>query len=359
MTISFFIPAALWPSDLPTSADQNWAGYGLGIYAWTVQTFLRLRAAGVVCELTSQLPAEGVVLCHSNALRSVVMTIDEAADPRRFIVCIKAEAPLSAIAPMHIVQNPSEASLAANRYFMPHWPQPQLLSRSLERGDRFESLAFFGHDNSLAAELSSPDWQQALAERNLRWQTVVNTNHWNQYHNLSTRWNDYRDVDAVIAVRSFDLWQRRLTNHFGNKPATKLYNAWLGGVIPILGVESAYRQTGNRVRGNTQDYVEVKSFSKLLVALDRLQENVEWRRSLLAQGAARQHDYTPEKIVRKWQVFLEAVAIPAYREWRSYAPRQRRQAMMAAKLSSNLNRVSARGRRVLLEALTQSSPPTP
>lgn len=353
------MPAALWPSDLPTDPDQNWAGYGLGIYAWTVQTFLRLRAAGVTCELTRQLPTEGIVLCHSNVLRSVGMTIDEAAEPGRFIICIKAEAPLSAIAPMHIVQNPSEASLAANRYFMPHWPQPQLLSRSPGRGDRFENLAFFGHDNSLAIELSSPDWQQALAKRELRWQTVANTNHWNQYHNLSTRWNDYRDVDAVIAVRSFDLWQRRLTNHFSNKPATKLYNAWLGGVIPILGVESAYRQTGNRVRDDRQDYVEVKSFSKLLMALDQLQENAEWRRSLLARGVAQQQDYTPEKIVRKWQVFLEAVAIPAYREWRNYAPRQRRQAMMAAKLSSSLNRVSARGRRVLLEALTQSSPPTP
>ncbi|PZO56274.1 MAG: hypothetical protein DCF15_09190 [Phormidesmis priestleyi] len=166
-------------------------------------------------------------------------------------------------------------------------------------------------------------------------------------------------MDAVIAVRSFDLWQRRLTNHFSNKPATKLYNAWLGGVIPVLGVESAYRQTGNRLRGSAQDYVEVKSFPKLLVALDRLKEDVQWRRSLLAQGTLRQQDYTPEKIVRKWQVFLEAVAIPAYREWRNYAPWQRRQAMIAAKLSSNLNRVSTRGRRVLLEALTQASPPTP
>lgn len=359
MTISFFIPADLWPSDLPTSADQNWAGYGLGIYAWTVQTFLRLRAAGVTCELTRELPTEGIVLCHSNALRSVNMTVNEAADPRRFVICIKAEAPLSAIAPMHIVQNPSEASLAANRYFMPHWPQPQLLSRSQERGDRFENLAFFGHDNSLAAELSSPDWQRALAERDLGWQTVANTNHWNQYHDLNTRWNDYRDVDAVIAVRSFDLWERRVTNHFSNKPATKLYNAWLGSVIPILGVESAYRQTGNRSRGYTQDYVEVKSFSKLLLTLDLLKGDVEWRRSLLAQGAVQQQNYTPERIVRKWQVFLEAVAIPAYFEWCNYAPWQRRQAMIAAKLSSNLNRVSTRGRRVLLEALTQASPATP
>lgn len=358
MTISFFIPAALWPSSLPTNPGQNWAGYGLGIYAWTVQTFLRLRAAGVACELTCQLPTEGIVLCHSNALRSVETT-EQATDLRRFIICIKAEAQLSAIAPMHIVQNPSEASLAANRYFIPHWPQPQLLSRSPERGDRFENLAFFGHDNSLAIELSSPDWQRALAERSLRWQVVANTNHWNQYRDLNTRWNDYRDVDAVIAVRSFDLWQRRLTNHFSNKPPTKLYNAWLGGVIPILGGESAYRQTGNRLRSSAQDYVEVESFSKLLIALDQLKADVEWRRSLLAQGAIRQQDYTPETIVRKWQVFLEAVAIPAYREWRNYAPWQRRQAMVVAKLSSNLNRVSTRGRHVLLEALTQPSPPTP
>ncbi len=70
-SISFFIPPSLWPDQLPTGPNQNWAGYGLGLYAWTVQTYMWLKAAGIACELTSQLPAEGIVFCHSNALRTV------------------------------------------------------------------------------------------------------------------------------------------------------------------------------------------------------------------------------------------------------------------------------------------------
>lgn len=363
--ISFFIPPSLWPDDLPNGPDQNWAGYGLGIYAWTVQTYLQLTAAGIACQLTRELPEEGIVLCHSNALQSADWAVEVrqnpqwAVTPERFLICIKAEAALSAIAPMHIVQNPSEASPLANRYFMPHWPQPQLLKRSRSRGDRFENLAFFGHDNSLAAELKSPDWQNALAERGLCWQVVANTNHWNQYHNLSTRWNDYRDIDAIVAVRSFNYWQQRLSKNFSNKPATKLYNAWLSKTIPILGSESAYRQTGERGQERAPDYVEVTSFASLLNVLDRLQADEPYRRSLLDQGRLRSQDYTTEKIVRKWQVFLEAIAIPAYTEWRNYRPWQRNQALFASQSSSYLDRMSQRSRRVLLEALSKTPPPTP
>ncbi len=358
--ISFYIPPSLWPDDLPSSPNQTWAGYGLGIYVWTVRTYLQLSAAGITCRLTRELPAEGIVLYHSNAVRSadwdanVQQNRQWTASPERFLICIKAEATLSAIATMHIVQNPSEASPLANRYFIPHWPQPQLLQRSDSRGDRFENLAFWGHDNSLATELKSLDWQNALAERGLHWQATTSNNRWNQYHDLSTRWNDYRDIDAIVAVRSFDPWQQRLTNNFSNKPAAKLYNAWLSRTIPILGPESAYRQTGAR----GQDYVEVTSFANLLNVLDRLQSDAAYRRSLLSQGRLQAQKYTTDKIVRKWQVFLEAVAIPAYLEWRNYQPWQRQQLLISTQAASYLNGMSRRSRRVLQEALSKA-PPTP
>ncbi|NJM97375.1 MAG: hypothetical protein HC800_09540 [Phormidesmis sp. RL_2_1] len=141
--IFFYIPPALWPAeDLPTYADQNWAGYGLGIYAWTVQTYLKLRSAGLTCELTYQLPAEGIVFCHSNALRAAALSTTAAAAPRRLLVCMKAESPLSAIAPVHIVQNPIEASPSANCYYIPHWPQPQLIARDRARAIALNPLLF-------------------------------------------------------------------------------------------------------------------------------------------------------------------------------------------------------------------------
>ncbi|MGB3295160.1 MAG: hypothetical protein WBB01_19425 [Phormidesmis sp.] len=347
--IFFFIPSSLWPDHLPNSPDQNWAGYGLGLYTWTIQTCLRLRAAGIPCQLTQQLPDEGIVLCHSNAFRAAEIT----PAPKRLLVCLKAEAPFSAIAPLHIVQNPAEASVPAKRFFIPHWPQPQLMPRETSRGDRFETLAFFGHQASLAPELQSDRWQSALAERGLRAKVIANTNAWSQYSGLDTGWNDYRDVDAVVAVRSFNRWQRRLTSGFAYKPATKLYNAWLSGTIPILGAESAYRQTGQR----GQDYVEMQSFQDLLNSLELLKAKVSWRRSLLAQGQIRAQDFTAESIVRQWQIFLERWAIPAYAEWCRYASWQQTAMLMALRSASYVDRGNRRGRRLLLAALADQNSP--
>lgn len=335
-SISFFIPSALWPDDLPNSPDQNWAGYRLGIYVWTVQTYLRLRAAGIVCQLTQQLPEEGIVLFHSAALQAVKII----PAPRRLLICMKADAPLCAIAPIHIVQNPSEASPTANRYYIPHWPQPQIISRDINRGDRFENLAFLGEESSLALELRSLEWRTALAERDLRWR--VHTD-FQSSNGLNTGQNDYHDLDAIVAVRSFNPWQRWLTSGFNNQPATPLYSAWLGGVVAILGAESAYRQTGQPEQG----YAEVGSFDELLNCLDRLKENVGWRRSLIAQGSLSAQDYTPEKIVRKWEVFLELLAIPAYIEWCDYSSWQRQQVLIATQSASYWDHFARKARQLL------------
>ena len=337
--IYFFVPVALWPETLPNRADENWPGYGIGIYAWTVQTHLRLKAAGLSCELTSHLPEKGIVLCHSNALRSVEL----APAPERFVICMKAEAPMSAIALMHIVQNPSETSLSKDCYFIPHWPQPQLIARDASRGDRFENIAFYGHQNSLAPELMSHDWQVALSERGLRGRTISNTNRWNDYTEIDTGWNDYHDVDAVVAVRSFNAWRRLVTRGFSNKPATKLYNAWLSGVIPILGAESAYQLTGTP----GEDYIEVVSFSELLGSLDRLKSSLVSRQALVEQGQIIARKYTPENIVRKWQIFLELVAIPAYVRWCRLTQWQQKQVLIAAKTNSYIDKANRRGQRLL------------
>ncbi|MEM8808289.1 MAG: hypothetical protein AAGF01_19895, partial [Cyanobacteria bacterium P01_G01_bin.38] len=47
---------------------------------------------------------------------------------------------------------------------------------------------------------------------------------------LNNRWHDYRQIGAVVAIRSFD---RRRYDH---KPATKLYNAWQG--CPLFWAQS-------------------------------------------------------------------------------------------------------------------------
>lgn len=310
--IYFYIPPIFWPPKLPTSSADNWAGFGLGIYTWTIQTYLRLREAGFVCQLTDQLPEDGIVLFHANAVRGAAIQ----AGARRLLVCLKAEAPLCAQAQLHVVQNPCEASNWQGCHFIPHWPQPGLRPRLHEQKDRFETIAFLGHCNSLAAEFTEPTWEMHLQQRGLRWCPVVNTNVWNSHQTIDTRWNDYQQIDAIVAVRQFHLSRPG----YRSKPATKLYNAWLAGVPAILGRELAYRTEGT-VGVN---YLEANSMSELLSCLDRLRQDAVFRKRLVKKGQLRSIHYTPEVITYRWQRFLTEVAIPVYQAWcrRSFWQRQ-------------------------------------
>lgn len=333
--IFFYIPAPFWPARLPATSAENWAGFGLGIYAWTVQTYLRLREAGVVCQLTHQLPDQGIVLFHANATRGATIS----PGPKRLLICLKAESPLCSQAQLHVVQNPWEASPAFGCHFMPHWPQPGLRPRRPERQDRFENIAFFGHRDSLATDLLAPPWQTQLRQRGLRWRPVVNTNPWNSAQSIDTRWNDYQHIDAIVAVRRLRLPRPG----YRSKPATKLYNAWLAGVPAILGRELAYQAEGRA----GVDYLEANSMDGLLACLDQLQQDVASRKTMVAQGQRRAAQYTPAAITQRWQQFLAKTVIPMYNRWCDRSPWQRQIHQGQAQVLSYCDRTQRRLNRLI------------
>lgn len=328
--IYFYIPPPFWPAQLPASSAENWAGFGLGIYTWTLQTYLKLREAGVTCQLVDQLPDEGIVLFHANATRGANIQ----PGPKRFLICLKAESPPCPQAQLHVVQNPCEAADVWGCYFMPHWPQPRLQPRLEARQNRFETVAFLGHRNSLAAELMTKDWKNQLQQRGLTWQPVINTNEWNAQQSIDTRWNDYQHIDAIVAVRKFHL--RR--PGYRSKPATKLYNSWLAGVPAILGRELAYRAEGTV----GVDYLEANSLPQLWDCLARLQKDVVLRQTLVKNGQGRAAHYTPAMISQRWQQFLHGIAIPAYQAWCDGSNWQQRAQLLKGKLLSYGDRTRRR-----------------
>ncbi|MEL6137386.1 MAG: hypothetical protein AAFQ61_03165 [Cyanobacteria bacterium J06626_23] len=299
----FYIPECYWPSELPTHSGENWSGFGLGLYAWTIQTYLRLQEAGLPCKLTRQLPQRGIVLFHSNALRAGTLQPGS----KRLLICLKAEGPVCPIAQLHVVQNPREARPLLGANFMPHWPQPGLLPRDPQRGDRLETVAFLGHESSLDPVFRTTDWAQQLAERGMRWVAVSNTNGWDDARSVDTCWNDYRQIDAVVALRRV---HARRPGYF-HKPATKLYNAWLAGVPAILGKETAYRRVGRA----GVNYLEANSPDEVLAALDWLKRSAELKHLLLAAGQAQSVAYRPAALTQRWLRFLRQVAVPAYDRW--------------------------------------------
>lgn len=316
----FYLPPDYWPHPLPDSADSPWLGFGVGIYAWTVQTCLRLKAAGISCELTSNFPQDGVVFVHRNILANKQIRPD--CRLNLILVCLKGELLPFRAALLHIVQNPLEASRSS--YFIPHWPQPGLVPRHAGRGACLENVAFMGHRDNLAPELATPAWEQALADLGLVWQPRLSHHHWSRLEGMHPQWHDYSEVDVVVAVRSFRHQNRQRRQNYRNKPATKLYNTWLAGVPAILGQESAFQAE----RRSPLDYLEVQSPEEVLQALKRLQQQPDLHQAMAERSRLRAAEVAPAAITQRWIAFLKEVAVPTYHRW-CQLPLSRRRALLA------------------------------
>jgi hypothetical protein len=304
--IWFYLPPPFWLESLPADADQSWPGFGLGLYTWTVQTYLRLRAVGVPCQLTPEFPDAGIVLAHRNLLNG------QRPGPQTLLICLKGDLLPYAYAQLQVVQNPLEARAGFSQ-FIPHWPQPGLLERDRSRAAQLRTVAFLGHQANLAPPLAEPAWAEALAELGLVWQPQLATNRWHSLAGLPPAWHDYRHIDVVVAARRFGSARR-----YRSKPATKLYNAWLAGVPALLGAESAFQAE----RRSPLDYCEVTSATGAIAALQRLQQQPALYQAMVENGRQRAAAIAPVAITQRWTEFLQDQALPAYQRWCRTAPWQ-------------------------------------
>ncbi|MDY7024021.1 MAG: hypothetical protein SWJ54_22180, partial [Cyanobacteriota bacterium] len=149
------------------------------------------------------------------------------------------------------------------------------------------------------------------------------------YAKIDNRWNDYSQVDAIVAIRGFGK-----ENKYKNKPATKLFNAWLAGVPAILGYESAYRAEGMP----NWNYLEVTSFNELIFALSQLKSSQTLRHYLVKNGQIKVHQFQPENITHRWRYFLTEVATPAFEDWCSKSRRVQNMILEARYYSWVMNR---------------------
>lgn len=305
----FYLHPQHFPKKIPDRVEQNWSGFALGIYAWTIQTYLRLKQAGLPCFLVDQIPNEGIVFAHSNLL----IRYHSAFKPGRklLLVNLKAELRPFPYAQIQVIQNPTEVEQVYNSYYLPHWTQPGLIPRDKSRKTKFKNIAFLGHQNNLAPELLSPNWQQQIDQLGFNWLPIINQNSWADYHSLNPRWHDYSQIDAIVAVRSFGK-----DNLYQNKPTTKLYNAWLAGVPAILGYESAYRTEGNP----NQNYLEVTSVDELLSALIRLRQDLKLRQIIVQNGYQKAQEFNSEVFTQRWCDFIQNTVIPTYENWCNLSP---------------------------------------
>jgi hypothetical protein len=301
--IHFYLPKGHLPSPERLASwmagripDLLGGGKSASAQSWIFQTWAELRGRTDV-ELVHELPASGIIVTLSNLLPDGFL-------PQRgqFIAAVTADFLPHPGAHLQIVQNAAHARRLPGAVFMPHWPQPNLIPRDPARDTRFETLAFFGDPSNLAGELSSPAFARELESRaGVRFEIRENT-----------RWHDYSDVDAVLAVRDFSR-----ARHL-NKPATKLYNAWLAGAPLIGGRDSAFSAEGK----DGADYLIARSADDCISHVCRLKNNPSLRKAIVDAGKLKSATRSRDAVRALWQELCSS-ELPARRDaWIKKSPLQ-------------------------------------
>lgn len=292
---------------LPDRIEDYWAwivahrSAGEGRYSWTLHTFLQLQRAGVACVLVTEFPASGIVIAHRDFLPVFLR-------PRAdvFLVCIKPDRKEHTWAQHYLVQNrndPAVALVGGDRVTeMLHWPQPSLRPRDGDRGTRCENVAYFGRTLNLAPELSDAKWAQELAQLGFRWLTPS-----------LEHWNDYREVDITVSVRSFGPAPNDVSAILdpNSKPPTKLTNSWLAGVPAVVGAEPSFQN----IRRHTLDFIEVTSTDALKQALITLRDNPTLYDEMRTHGWRRADEFSVNAVQVHWREVIAKRIVPSHEMW--------------------------------------------
>jgi glycosyltransferase involved in cell wall biosynthesis len=204
-------------------------------------------------------------------------------------------------ADFEIVQNGASAD-GRRRFHVPHWPQPGLVPRDSERGDRLERIAFKGYAANLHPDFRSAEWTGFLAGLGIEWVTDAVDFAGAATDRAALAWPDFRTIDAVVAVRPPRI-------DVAGKPAAKLANAWLAGVPALLGPEPAYRE----LRRDPLDYFEVRSLAEARAAVERLRAEPGLYRAMVDNGRRRAAEVSVAAVTAAWRKLLERTLPPLTR----------------------------------------------
>lgn len=268
----------------------------LGEHYWIVLSFVRLRDAGIAVRLDNRVPDEGIVVFYAGDKRSAWEAARRGS--RALLVAVRSDRNPVGFADIEVVQNAASAD-GVRAFHVPHWPQPGLLPRDPARGAVPRTLLFPGTPQNLHPGFRVPLWQDFLRARALTFRCHGG-------NGTSLAWHDYRDVDVMLAIRPSGATEVR------NKPAWKLFNAWLAGTPAILGPESGYRE----LRAGPLDYLEAAGPDEAMAAIDRLLADPGLYAAMVENGLVRGRAYTSAATVRAWCALDSDVLQPAWQALR-------------------------------------------
>jgi len=258
-----------------------------GRNSWIAQGFLRLREAiaarGWIATTGGRIVPDTISILHRDDANRLARGAHAS-----FLVVARADR-----APVHacdvaVAQNGVE--LMPHERFVPLWPQPGLIARHAE-GDRgIVRIAYQGRAAHIPSWFRSPAFHGALAQRGARFEI------------RESGWERYDGIDLALAARHAP------APLLATKPATKLYNAWLGRV-PMLAVpEPAFRD----VRRGPLDFIEVHGPRDVLLAIDMLRANPGLYRAMVSNGAQRGREFSVAATRERWMGLLDDEIVPRF-----------------------------------------------
>ena len=272
--------------------DRNAGRFRSGVDVWIVQTYLHVRDAlaadGWTVSLSDRFEPDAICVAHWDELHRLRWRA-----PRAYLIGIRADRPPVLVADKVVRQN-TLAPDDARTVGIPPWPQPGMRRRRAERGDEVRRVGYFGRLAMAPSFFADPAFRKALDELGLEFVPSEND------------WQDYRDVDVVIAFRTAP---PSLLRH---KPATKVSNAWLAGVPAIVGPEPAYLQ----LRQDENDMCVANDAAEVIAELTRLVREPGHYAAMRARAAERASAFDVPALRNRWLEFFRERVAPAFAQWR-------------------------------------------
>lgn len=297
MRVTFFVPDVTDIEKLSAmDPDRVWRTLRSG-GGWMLQTYLRLHHSGYPVEVSNTVPSDGLVVFHP--IHEDILKCGLAGRKNVILVGTRADCRRPMAADFEILQNGCWSD-EETRFFIPYWPQPAIIPRCRQRSSRVETISFKGHDVNVHPYYQSKDWRNWLKQNGIIWKhDSVPCQLTGKLENQAN-WHDYSDVDVVVAFRPAPDREKKLAPDYTNKPANKLYNAWIAGMPAVLGREYAYRE----LRRSSLDYIEIEKPEDAKEVILKLKTDPKLYQAMVKNGHERAKEFAVEKITRRWAEIL-------------------------------------------------------